>query len=441
MTCIRCIGGSRMGAQMLKNPTHSRAETMRIVHFSWEFPPTIWGGLGTFATELSQKQVFLGNHVTLFSLNSGNKFSVSEQWNGVEVHRPKILDLSSSYLLFANHDVCSWGPHFKFFADVISYNIASASELVNVLGGANGRSFDIIDGHDWLGIIGGMIAKKELKIPLVFHIHSTEEGRSLGGGSQTIKNIEFEGGQTADGIITVSNAMKNELIHLGFPSQKIRVCWNGVDPNKYNLDRINQQDVAALKKKYGVTPDDTLLFFVGRLVKVKGADNLVKAMPHVLNEFPHTKLVLLGVGDMETDIRRMIQDLGLQKKVILRNEFVNEEERILHYAASDVVVLPSLYEPFGIVCTEAMSMAKPVVVGARGTNGMREQVIPSGTHECGRHVNPYDPADISWGIKQVLESKERRTQMGHNAREQVIQKFSWDIIAQKTSEIYEEFIQ
>jgi glycogen(starch) synthase len=239
----------------------------------------------------------------------------------------------------------------------------------------------------------------------------------------------------------VSNAMKNELIHLGFPSQKIRVCWNGVDPNKYNLDRINQQDVAALKKKYGVTPDDTLLFFVGRLVKVKGADNLVKAMPHVLKEFPHTKLVLLGVGDMETDIRRMIQDLGLQKKVILRNEFVNEEERILHYAASDVVVLPSLYEPFGIVCTEAMSMAKPVVVGARGTNGMREQVIPSGTHECGRHVNPYDPADISWGIKQVLESKERRTQMGHNAREQVIQKFSWDIIAQKTSEIYEEFIQ
>jgi len=441
MTCIRCIGDSRMDAQILKTPTHSQAETMRIVHFSWEFPPTIWGGLGTFAKELSQKQVFLGNHVTLFSLNSGNKFSVSEQWNGVEVHRPKILDLSSSYRLFANQDVCSWGPHFKFFADVISYNIASASELVNVLGGTNGRSFDIIDGHDWLGIIGGMIAKKELQTPLVFHIHSTEGGRSLGGGSQTIKHIEFEGGQTADGIITVSNAMKNELVHLGFPAEKIRVCWNGVDPNKYNLDRINQQDVANLKKKYGVNPDDTLLFFVGRLVKVKGADNLVKAMPHVLKEFPHTKLVLLGVGDMETDIRRMIQDLGLQKKVILRNEFVNEEERILHYAASDVVVLPSLYEPFGIVCTEAMSMAKPVVVGARGTNGMREQVIPSGAHECGRHVNPYEPADISWGIKQVLESKERRTQMGRNAREQVIQKFSWDIIARKTSEIYEEFMQ
>jgi glycosyltransferase involved in cell wall biosynthesis len=184
-----------------------------------------------------------------------------------------------------------------------------------------------------------------------------------------------------------------------------------------------------------------MLFFVGRLVQVKGADNLIQAMPAVLHEFPKTKLVILGVGDMETGLQKMIQDLGLQKKVLLRNEFVSEEERILHYAASDVVVLPSLYEPFGIVCTEAMSMGKPVVVGARGTNGMREQVIPSGEHQCGRHVNPYDPADIAWGIKQVLESREQQIQMGKNARKQVLEKFSWDIITQRTSEIYEEFLQ
>ena len=66
----------------------------------------------------------------------------------------------------------------------------------------------------------------------------------------------------------------------------------------------------------------------------------------------------------------------MEKNIILRNEFVDENERILHYAAADVVILPSLYEPFGIVCTEAMSMAKPVVVGAQGTNGFREQIIP-----------------------------------------------------------------
>jgi glycogen(starch) synthase len=437
------FGDTRMGAQIVQNPSHqqSRTEAMKIVHFSWEFPPMIWGGLGTFTTELSQKQVTFGNHVTLFTLNSGNNFSTSEKWNGVEVYRPKLLDLSSSFYLFANQDVRSWGTHFKFFADVINYNISSAVQLVNTLVRTNGKSFDIIDGHDWLGIVGGMIAKRELNLPLIFHIHSTESGRSLGGGSQTIKNIEYSGGQNADGIITVSHAMKNELQHLGFPAEKIRVCWNGVDPSKYNPDRINPQDISTLRQNYGITPDETMLLFVGRLVKVKGADTLVQAMPNVLQEFPHVKLVLLGVGDMEADIRRMMQDFGLQKKVILRNEFVSEEERIVHYAASDAVVLPSLYEPFGIVCTEAMSMAKPVVVGARGTNGMKEQVIPSGEHQCGWHINPYDTADISWGIKQALKSKERRIKMGDNARKQVIQKFNWDIIAQRTSEIYKEFIK
>lgn len=429
--------------QIMKSTTCSQNQvlTMKIVHFSWEFPPTIWGGLGTFATELSQKQVSLGNQVTVFTLNNDNNYSPMEKWNGVEVYRPKTLDLSPSLKLFANHDVYSWGTHFKFFADVVNYNISSASALVNTLVKANGRTFDIIDGHDWLGIIGGMIAKKELNLPLIFHIHSTEGGRSLGGGSPTIKNIEFEGGQNADCIITVSHAMKDELQRLGFPTEKIRVCWNGVDPEKYHINRINQQDIDNLRINYGITSEETMLFFVGRLVKVKGADNLIQAMPLVLQEYSNAKLVILGVGDMETEIRKMIKTLGLQNKVILRNEFVSEEERILHYAASDVVVLPSLYEPFGIVCTEAMSMGKPVVVGASGTNGMREQVIPSGNDQCGRHVNPFDPKDISWGIRQILESEERRIQMGNNARKQVIQKFTWDIIAQKTLEIYQDFLR
>jgi glycogen(starch) synthase len=433
----------KMGAQIVQNVSrqNGQTETMRIVHFSWEFPPTIWGGLGTFATELSQKQVSLGNQVTLFTLNSANHLSPSEQWNGVEVYRPKLLDLSSSFYLFANQDVRSWGSHFKFFSDVINYNISSATQLVNTLVRTNGRSFDIIDAHDWLGIVGGMIAKQELRLPLIFHIHSTETGRSLGGGSPTIKNIEYAGGQSADCIITVSQAMKNELVLLGFPSEKIHVCWNGVDPWKYNPDRINQQDIVNLRRNYGITEEEIMLLFVGRLVKVKGADMLVQAMPKVLHEFPHTKLVVLGVGDMEADIRRLIQGLGLQQQVFLRNEFVNEEERILHYAASDAVVLPSLYEPFGIVCTEAMSMAKPVVVGAQGINGMKEQVIPSGVQQCGFHVNPHDSADIAWGIKQVLKSKEKRLRMGTNARQRVIEQFNWDIIAQRTFEIYAEFIK
>jgi glycosyltransferase involved in cell wall biosynthesis len=414
---------------------------LKIAHFSWEFPPVIWGGLGTFALEITKNQAIKGNQVTVFALNDENKLPIEQKWNNVEVFRPKTLDLTSTLCLFSNQDVCSWGSNFKFFADVMDYNICSASTLIKTLVRKNGRTFDIIDSHDWLGIIGGMIVKKKLGIPLVFHVHSTEEGRSAGGGSLTIKNIEFEGSQFADCVITVSYAMSEELIKLGFPKDKIRVCWNGVDTDKYNQDRISSEERKNLRHKYRVLDDENLLFFIGRLVTVKGMDNLILAMPRILEDFPKTKLVILGVGDMENQLNLLINKLNLKDKVIIRNEFVNEDERILHYAAADVVVLPSYYEPFGIVCTEAMAMSKPVVVGARGTNGMREQIVTDGYEQCGIHINPYDPDDIAWGVLEILNSNKKRNIMGKNARKRAQKLFSWDAVTNRTLDIYKEFIQ
>ena len=414
---------------------------MKIVHFSWEYPPVIYGGLGTFATEISKKQVQLEHDVTVFTLNRENALTTSDRINNVEVYRPKTLDLSTPFYLCADHELRSWGPYFKFFADVLSYNIMSASKLVNVLVRKNGRSFDILDAHDWLGIMGGMVAKKELKVPLIFHVHSTEVGRSVGRGSHTIKDIEYEGGQIADCVITVSNAMADELQKLGFPPEKIRPCWNGVDPAKYDPAKVSREDRLRLRRGYGVQDTETLLFFIGRLVTVKGADKLVRAMPLVLKDFPNTKLLILGIGDMENELRSIADGLGIHDKVIFRPEFVSEEERIRHYAAADVVVLPSLYEPFGIVCTEALSMEKPTVVGARGTNGMREQVVPSGEKQCGIHVNPFEPKDVAWGINQVLQSSDKGKQWGINGRQRVLQEFSWDAVTKRTLDIYKEIIR
>lgn len=412
---------------------------MNIVHLSWEYPPVIYGGLGTFAHELTVKQVRLGNSVNVFTFNKNNSLKTSEKYKGVNIYRPKLFDLSSNLYLFVNEELRSWGSNFNFFSDVISYNLASVFELSN-LKNMNKKCFDIVDAHDWLGINGGMVAKKELGIPLIFHIHSTEVGRSGGFGSQVIKNIELKGGQFADCIITVSNAMRDELQKLGFPLDKIRVCWNGIDPDKYDPGKISEKEKMELRKKYGINNDFLMLLFIGRLVGVKGVDNLVRAMPEIIGEFPNVKLVILGVGDLENNLRALIDELSLKNKVLLRTDFVAEKERILHYAASDAVILPSLYEPFGIVCTEAMSMAKPVVVGARGTNGMKEQVIPNGDDQCGIHINPYDPKDIAWGVKQVLESKETRDTMGINGRKRVMKFFTWDLTAERTQKIYMEFI-
>lgn len=411
---------------------------MKIVHFSWEYPPVLYGGLGTFVHEVTTKMAAWKHDVAVFSLNRDNTFPTMDLTSGVEVYRPKTLDLTSTFYLCVDHELRSWGPYFKFFADVLSYNIMSASQLANSLVRKNGRTFDIIDAHDWLGILGGIVAKKELKIPLIFHVHSTEVGRSIGRGSHTIKDIEYEGGQAADRIITVSHAMEDELYKLGFPPDKIYVCWNGVDPKKYDPQKVTADQRETLRRRYNIHPDETMLFFIGRLVAVKGVDKLVQAMPTVLREFPKTKLVILGVGDMDAQLHDMITKLGIQNNVIMRTEFISEPERIQHYAAADVVILPSLYEPFGIVCTEAMAMAKPTIVGARGTNGMREQIIPTGDDQCGFHVNPYAPDDIAWGVKQVLSLPDQGKAMGERGRQRVLDKFTWDAVTKRTLDIYQE---
>jgi len=413
---------------------------LKIAHFTWEYPPVIYGGLGTFATEITQKQASFGHDITVFSLNEQNKLDTYEKWNGIDVYRPQTLDLTETFRLFASHELRSWGDNFKFFADVISYNSMSASQLVNLLVRKEGKKFDLVDAHDWLGIIGGMIAKRELNLPLMFHVHSTEVGRSVGRGSHAIKDIEFEGGQTADCVITVSYAMKDELEKLGFPPHKIRVCWNGVDPKKYDPSKIKDKDKLALRHNYGIQDSENMVFFVGRLVTVKGVDSLVKAMPDVIANFPNTKLVVLGIGDMEWQLKNMAKEFGIENNIIFRTEFISEPERILHYAASDCVVLPSIYEPFGIVCTESMSMAKPTVVGATGTNGFREQIIPNGENQSGYHINPHKPSDIAWGIKQVLEDKKRAEWMGKNARQRVLDTFGWESVAKRTLDIYSEFL-
>jgi glycosyltransferase involved in cell wall biosynthesis len=242
-------------------------------------------------------------------------------------------------------------------------------------------------------------------------------------------------------IVTVSSAMKDELIGLGFPAEKIRVVYNGVDPQKYSQDQVSKEKVSEIRQKYGLKDNENMILFLGRLVWVKGVDKLIAAMPHVLQKVPNAKLVIVGLGDMREYLERMVQNLKLQDVVKFCFDFISEEDRIAHYAACDVAVFPSVYEPFGIVAIEAMSMAKPVVVGASGVSGMREIVISTGQDQCGFHVNPNDPTDIAWGIINSVQDPQRKLQLGQNGRKRVLQEFTWDEIAKKTLKLYNELLE
>ncbi len=416
-------------------------EKLSIAHFSWEYPPRIVGGLGTFATELTRTFSNHGHKITVFTLNDGNNFKPSEDMNGIKVYRPMIINLTKPLDVITNSELRSWKRGLEFFSDIFTYNVLSSAKLANELVRLNGEHFDLVHSHDWLGIIAGIVSKDELDLPLVFHIHSTEHGRSLGNGSRTVASLEKLGYENADVVITVSNAMKRELESLGMKG-KTEVCWNGVDPEKYNPDRIPDNQVTALKRKYGIKENELVVLFVGRLVKVKGVDKLIMAFKSVLERVPNAKLVILGKGELEEELVSLAKKLGISSNVVFRFEFVPEEERILHYAMADIAVFPSLYEPFGIVCTEAMSMKTPVVVGAEGTSGLAEQVIDSGPEECGRHANPWDTNDLAEKIIELLEmSKEDRERLGENARKRVLRFFTWESVYGRILEIYKKVLK
>jgi glycosyltransferase involved in cell wall biosynthesis len=163
-------------------------------------------------------------------------------------------------------------------------------------------------------------------------------------------------------------------------------------------------------------------------------------MPIVLREYPNTKLVILGKGEEQRDIEETADRLGIRDKIVYRFDFVKEDERILHYAAADACVFPSIYEPFGIVSLEAMAMEKPVIVGARGVVGFREQVLSTGVDQNGVHINGEDPSDIAWGIKEVLRNPDKARNWGENGRKRVLEYFTWRKVAEETLRIYESLL-
>jgi glycosyltransferase involved in cell wall biosynthesis len=232
--------------------------------------------------------------------------------------------------------------------------------------------------------------------------------------------------------------MKQELCSLGIPEKKIRVCYHGVDAQFFDPKRADPKQLQALRDRYGLDIGDLVLLFIGRLEPVKGITQLLLALPSIVARNPKAKLLVIGKGSLEDWIREEIKHLGC---VTLVTDFLDAEEKMNHYALADVCVFPSLYEPFGIVALEAAAMGKPAVVGASGTSGLREIVEnPAALRPTGVHVNARDPLDIAWGINLALQDLERMQSWGENARQRVLEKFTWQKAAERTLEIYREVV-
>ncbi len=395
---------------------------MRIAMLVWEYPPHVVGGLGTYAGGLAPAMRAAGHDVQVFAALREGEAPASD---GVHWVRP--LDVSPTYAGVFTAEAASWGA---FLGELYTTNVLWADA---VRAEHERQPFDLVAVHDWLAAPAGLTLPRHVPAPMVLHVHSAEWGRQPGGPSPIVCGWEWAAGQAADATITVSQAMRDDLIEHGWDAERVHAVWNGVDTRRYAPDAPGGP---AVRARYDVPDDAPLVFFVGRLTGVKGVQPLLDAWPQVLAEHPQARLVVLGTGDLDDEVRRRVDDLGIADSAALRIVWVPEAERIGHFMAADLVVLPSTYEPFGIVSLEAMACGKPVVVGARGVVGFREQVINHGPDQCGLHVNGADAADIAWGIGEALRDRQRMRQWGANGRRRAASTFDWEQCAARTLEVY-----
>jgi len=402
---------------------------MKIAYLSLEFPPRVYGGLGVYVNEISREMAALGQSIYVFTPGDGS-LPRKEQMNGVDVFRTNSVAIRDGLEIFLSPETLAWGEGLRFFEDLISINLQSAAAVMD------NCPFDICVAHDWLGLWGGMAVKRE-GLPLIYHVHGLEVGRSDNPNQQLVA-LERRGAEVADRIITVSEAMKRQIADMGISKDKVSVCYHGVDGRFFDPQKAGQDVLASLRRRYGFAEDDTIILFLGRLEPVKGVKELLAAFPSVLSLHPKARLLLIGRGSLEAWVKQELQKMG-NSHVSLVTDFLSPQEKMHHYALADICVFPSIYEPFGIVALEAAAMGRAAVVGASGTSGLAEIVRnPATSKPTGVHVDPRRADDIAWGINLALEDRDRLLSWGKNARELALNEFTWQKAAQKTLAIYRD---
>ena len=375
---------------------------------TWEFPPRIIGGISTHVYHLSRALVEKGTSVRVITCDFP-KAPAEEIIDGVSVSRVDSGRVPESNFLL-------WIYRLN------SQMISKTTELLET------ERFDLIHAHDWVVGRAAVELKNRLGLPLISTIHATEIGR---GGSldgeyrRKVRDIERLLVEQSDGIICCSNYMLDHIQHvLGAVKTKIRVIPNGVEASRFNNGRQPQLIPT------GVSEDRKTILYVGRIVREKGIFTLLDAFEKLRKQGKDVSLVFAGEGPLKEDLAKEVLRRKLNDRVKLAG-FVDEKKLVSLYNSSDAFVLPSHYEPFGMVALEAMASRVPVVVSDVG--GLSE-IVEDGI--TGVKVPAYNPSALAEGILRVLEDRELSEQLKENAYRAVQERYRWDMIAEKTIEAY-----
>ena len=390
---------------------------MRVLELSWEYPPYIVGGLGQHIAGLAPA---LGGLNTTFGpiqvdlvttrFAGGAPLEHLNQW--VTVHRVDLppIDPTNSY-----NDVVADN-------DLLAEHAAALAEKAD---------YQIIHCHDWLTGAAGIALKNRFKVPLVVTVHATERGRQQGNLpseiSVQIDRLERNLCHEAWKIIACSNYMVRELRdYFGTPNDKVIVVSNGFDLSTHVLDTVQKE--IALRRMYAPNGEH-LLLYVGRITHEKGVHVLINAMPAILEEFPDTKLLIAVKNGRR--LAPLAESLGVSHAVQFLG-YISDERRDHLYQVVDAAVFPSLYEPFGIVALEAMGLGCNVIASHVG--GLSEVVQH---REDGLTIYPDDPGSIAWAVRELFRDPLAAERRRERARQKVIEKYSWQNVAESTARLFE----
>jgi glycogen(starch) synthase len=389
------------------------AKELTVLMLTWEFPPRIIGGISPHVYYLSQNLAKNGAKVYVVTCDFPGA-PTHEEIDGVEVLR---ID---SYKNPA--------PDFATWVYLMNVNMQKeAAALVNNLGG----KVDIFHAHDWLVANAGIGLKHVFRKPLIATMHSTEIGRRNGIHSDYERMIhETEAWLTYEAwrVICCSNYMVSHVQWaFGLPQDKLFMIPNGVDTEVY--EKLKKEELSQFRSKFAL-PEEKIVLFVGRLVYEKGAHVFVNAVPKVLEKV-NAKFIVVGDGYMKEQLSNLVKSFGLAHKVLFTG-FVDDETLRKLQKCADVSVVPSLFEPFGIVALEAMAAQSPVVVSDAG--GLSE-IVEHDVTGIKAYVN--NPSSLAWGITRALLNEEYAKTVRANAYKKVQEVYNWNNIAQKTKALYE----
>jgi glycosyltransferase involved in cell wall biosynthesis len=385
---------------------------LTVMMLSWEYPPRVIGGISPHIYFLSKSLAEVGVKVYVVTCDFPGA-PTHETIDGVEVYRIDSYKTPSP-------DFATW---------VYLMNLNMQKEAAALTASLN-KKIDIFHAHDWLVATAGIGLKHIFRKPLLATMHSTEVGRRDGVHTATEKMIhETEAWLTYESwrVICCSDYMVQHVKWaFGLPDNKLVMVPNGVNSRAY--ETIDNQTLNSLRREFAL-PEEKLVLFVGRLVYEKGAQVLINAIPKVLEKV-NAKFVIVGSGYMRDQLYNIVKSMGLEHKVLFAG-FLEEEKLLRLQTCADVSVVPSLFEPFGIVALEAMAAKSPVVVS--DTGGLSEIVEHDST---GVKVYPNNTESLAWGIIRVLSDDKFRAQISRNGYEKIKQKYNWGKIALETKEIY-----